>query len=84
MTAAATRSVSVGSTVSNGRFAQPAVDAQARSRAHLHVDVRGAVFHGEAQQSVQVQHDASEPLYRPGGGPAVAPPVARAGSRRSL
>ena len=56
MTAAATRSVSVGSTVSNGAFAQPAVDAQARPRAHLHVDVRGAVFHGEAQQSVQVQH----------------------------
>ena len=71
MTAAATRSVSVGLDGVERRFAQPAVDPQARARAHLHVDVRGAVFHGEAQQSVQVQHDASEPVYRPGGPPGL-------------
>ena len=31
ITAAATRSVSAGSTVSNGAFAQPSVDPQARA-----------------------------------------------------
>ena len=58
-------------------FAQAPVDPQARARAHLDVDVGRAVFHGEAQQSVQVQHDASEPVYRPPArrseGPSCAP-----------
>ncbi len=49
-------------------FAEAAVDPQARARADLHVDVRRALFHGETQQSVQVQHDASAPGI--GGSPA--------------
>jgi hypothetical protein len=39
-----------------GGLPQPAVDAQARAGAHLHVDVGRAVFHGETQQPVEIQH----------------------------
>ena len=38
------------------RLAQPAVDAQARPRAHLDVHVGSALLDGEAQQSIEVQH----------------------------
>ena len=38
------------------RLPETAVDAQARSRAHLHVHVGCAVFHGESQQPVEIQH----------------------------
>jgi hypothetical protein len=41
------------------RFAEPPVDPEPGPRAHFHVHVGCAVFHGEAQQFVQVQHDAS-------------------------
>ena len=40
-------------------FAETAVDAQARSSADLQVDVRRSLFDREVQQSVQIQHDAS-------------------------
>ena len=52
-------------------FAQPAVDAQARARADLQVDVRRPLFDGETQQSVQVQHDASEPAVSAGRPPVL-------------
>ena len=62
ITADASRSVSAGSTVSNGRLAQAPVDAEARAGADLHVDVGCALFHGEPQQLVEVEHDDSPAL----------------------
>ena len=37
-------------------FAESAVDAQARPRAHLDVHIRGALLDGKSQQSIEVQH----------------------------
>ena len=55
--------IASGALLGLGRFdgverclAEPAVDAQARPRAHLDVHVRGALLDGEPQQSIQVQH----------------------------
>ena len=56
MIASAHRSVSAGSTVSNGASRSTTVDAEARPRAHLDVHVRGALLDGEPQQSIEIQH----------------------------
>ena len=56
MIASAHRSISAGSTVSNGASREHAVDAQARARPHLDVRVRSALLDGEPQQAIEIQH----------------------------